>query len=263
MKYKLLALLAVILVTGNGSAEIPDTRLKQLVFEQHLGATIPGNLRFRDENGRNVILSEYWGRKPIILVPGYYGCPMLCSLVGNALVESMQDLRTTVGTDFEVIHFSIDPSETASVANAKKKSYLNIYRRNGASNGWHFLTGNKNEIDELCRIIGFPYEYDATIRQYAHPAGFLVLTPEGKIVRYFFGVDFPPRDLDAALAAASSGKTLSPARQWAFLCFHYGPLQGKYGALIMGVVRVFGIGTVIGIAFLIVRFSCVKRVRKT
>lgn len=239
--------------TQFASAEIPDAKLRQVNFEQKPGASISPNLQFRDESGRIVKLGDYLGRKPVILVPGYYGCPMLCTLVLNGLSETLLDLKTSVGPDFEVVNFSIDPSETPALAAAKEKNCLRSYGRPGAEQGWHFLTGDEAAIRQLCDEIGFSYAYDPQIKQYAHPSGFVVITPQGKIARYFMGVDYSARDLDASLTAASSNHTGSPVRQMLLLCFHYNPVTGKYGGLIINTVRACGILTLAGLGLFIAR----------
>lgn len=234
-------------------AEISDTALRQVIFEQKPGAAISPNLQFRDESGRNVKLGDYLGRKPVILVPGYYGCPMLCTLVVNGLSETLLDLKTSVGPDFVVVNFSIDPSETPALAAAKKKNYLRSYGRPGAEAGWHFLTGDEAAIRQLCDEIGFHYAYDPQIKQYAHPSGFVVITPQGKISRYFMGVDYSARELDASLTAASSNHTGSAVRQMLLLCFHYNPVTSKYGGFIINTVRVCGLLTVAILGLLVAR----------
>ncbi|HWB61049.1 MAG TPA: SCO family protein [Chthoniobacteraceae bacterium] len=242
-------------------AEIPDATLRQVVFEQKPGAQVSGALQFRDEAGRLVKLSDYLGDKPVILIPGYYRCPMLCTLVLNGAVEAMQDLPKSIGKDFVVVNFSIDPAETPQLAAAKKANYLRQYGRPGADAGWHFLTGDEPAIRQLCDEIGFHYAYDPQIGQFAHPSGFVVLTPDGKITRYFFGVNFSGKELDASLTAAASNHVEPGIRQLFLLCFHYSPITGKYGGLIVNITRVLGIATVLAIAAFILRAA--RRPRKT
>lgn len=260
---KPLALLLVLLsfLPESRAETVSEATLRTIRFDQKLGSQVSLDLPFRDETGATVKLGDYFGRKPVILVPGYYGCPMLCTLVLNGLIEALQDLRASVGDQFEVINFSIDPSETAALAAAKKHSYLRSYGRPGAAEGWRFLTGDTASIQKLTDEIGFRYAYDSTIKQYAHPSGFVVLTPQGKVSSYFFGVDFSASKLDSALVAAGANQTGSPIRELFLLCFHYSPITGKYGPLIINTVRLCGIATVLWLALLIGRSIARERAR--
>ena len=230
-----------------------EATLRSIRFDQKIGSQVSPDLTFQDETGTSVKLGDYLGRKPVILVPGYYECPMLCTLVLNGLIETLLDMRANVGDQFEVVNFSINPAETPALAAAKKHSSLRAYGRPGADQGWHFLTGDQASIARLADEIGFRYAYDSSIKQYAHPSGFVVLTPQGTIAQYFFGVDFSAKDLDSALVAASGEKTGSAVQQLFLLCFHYSPITGKYGQLIMNTVRICGIATVLCLGLLIGR----------
>ncbi|HEX4083527.1 MAG TPA: SCO family protein [Chthoniobacteraceae bacterium] len=256
------AILLLLICLANASAgTLSESQLKDIRFDQNIGRQVSLDLPFRDETGANVKLGDYFGHKPVILVPGYYGCPMLCTLVLNGLIGSLEDLRISVGNQFEVVNFSINPSETPALAAAKKRSYMRSYGRPGAEAGWKFLTGDQASIQKLADEIGFHYAYDSNIKQYAHPSGFVVLTPEGKISRYFFGVDYSAREIDTALTNASQEQTSSPVRQLFLLCFHYSPITGKYGNLIITTIRVLGIATVLWLGTLIVRSIARERVR--
>ncbi len=243
------------------SAPLSDDSLAAITFEQKLGEQIPSQLTFRDENGQPVQLGTYFGKKPVILLLGYYECPMLCGLVLNGMTESMQDLRWTIGKEFEVVNISIEPRETAALASAKKRTYLKRYGRPEAAAGWHFLTGDEASIKEIAHDIGFQYAYDEVSKQYAHPSGFVVLTPDGRISKYFLGVTFSARDLQGALATASSRSIGSRIQEFVLLCFHYRPITSKYGSAIMLSVRTLAIGTVLGLGFLIVKMGRTKRER--
>ncbi|HSU56062.1 MAG TPA: SCO family protein [Candidatus Dormibacteraeota bacterium] len=234
------------------TAPLPDSTLAQIEFDQRPGTQISPDLTFTDEEGQAVQLNKYFGTKPTILLLGYYECPMLCAMVLNGLIESLQDIRSNVGKDFEVVDISIDPRETPSLAAAKKRSCLKRYGRDGAAAGWHFLTGSEENIRKISAEVGFHYVYDPISKQYAHPSGFVVLTPDGRISRYFFGLQFPARDLYAALQAASTRSIGSRIEQLVLLCFHYRPITSKYGALIMGTVRVLAVATVLTLAWLII-----------
>jgi protein SCO1/2 len=210
------------------------------------------DLPFVDETGRAVRLGDYFGEKPVVLVLGYYGCPMLCTLVLNGLVETMEGMKWRVGNEFEVVNVSINPQELPALAAAKRQSYLKRYGRAGAENGWHFLTGKEPEIQTLAQAVGFGYRFDPASKQYAHPSGLVILTPHGKVSRYLFGVSFSSRELYTALKEASSNKVSSPIQELILLCFHYNPMTGKYSAMILGLVRMLSAATVLGLVALIV-----------
>jgi protein SCO1 len=236
-------------------SSLSEETLASLRFQQHLNAQISLDLNFRDETGRTLRLGDYFGRKPVILVLGYYECPMLCTLVNNGLVECLQDLKLDLGKEFDVVHVSIDPREAPALAAAKKRTFLRLYGRRGAEAGWHFLTGDEAAIRRLAAEVGFQYAYDAALKQYAHPSGIVVLTPGGKVARYFFGLTFPPRELAATLRDAGSEKTGSPVQQLLLICFHYNPLHGKYGTTVLTVLRLLGLLTVGSMLWVIVRAS--------
>jgi protein SCO1/2 len=230
---------------------LSDNQLANIRFDQKLNSQISLALPFRDENGNAVQLKNYFGTKPVILVLGYYQCPMLCTLTLNGMIESLQDLKWSIGKDFDVINVSIDPSETPALALAKKQNYLKRYGRSGASAGWHFLTGDEAAIRQLAGEVGFQFVYDPVSKQFAHPGGLIVLTPEGKVSRYVFGVTYGSKDVFTALQGASFHKVGSPIQQLVLLCFHYNPITGKYGAAIMLTVRVLGVATLLGLGWLI------------
>jgi len=231
---------------------VSEEVLKKINFDQKLGAQVSLDLQFRDESGKLVKLGDYFGGKPVILVLGYYGCPMLCTFVLNGMIGSLQDIKWEIGNQFEVINVSIDPHETPALAAAKKKAYVRRYGRHDASQGWHFLTGEGPAIQSLAGEIGFGYAYDAQIKQYAHPSGLIILNPQGKVSHYLSGVIYSTKELNEALADASASKVGSPIHQLFLLCFHYSPITGKYGALIMYGVRVTGILTLLLLGRLIV-----------
>ena len=256
MKNILCGLLLVLCLRAFAGGTLSPDTLARIGFEQKLDGQMPLDLPFRAENGRAVQLGDYFGSKPVILILGYYGCPMLCTLVNDGLIETLQDLRPDIGSQFNILSVSIDPDEKPALAAAKKREYLKRYGRPGAERGWHFLTGGEEPIRRLAGAAGFGYAYDAGVKQYAHPTGFLVLTPQGRISRYFFGVTFSPKELQAALADASADKTGSRIEQLFLLCFHYSPITGKYGALIMNVVRGSAAATLLalgGYVFVMVR----------
>ena len=247
MKMRATILLAsfafVRLVHALGPAE-----LRQVKFDQHPGQQVSRDVVFRDETGRAMKLGGLFGKRPILLVPGYYRCPMLCTLINDGLINALENLKASVGVDFDVVDLSIDPTETAEAAAQKKALYVRRYGRSGAAAGWHCLVGEQKAIAQLTDEIGFRYVYDTEARQYAHPSGIVVLTKDGKISRYVFGVTFNSTELRDALTAAKQGKSGSVLTQLFLLCYHYNPITGKYGALILSVLRAVSIGFVVLIA---------------
>jgi protein SCO1 len=221
--------------------------LSRVKFEQHPGQQISRDLVFGDESGRRVKLGDFFGKRPVILVLGYYRCPMLCTMINDGLINTLENLRANVGTDFDVVDLSIDANETAKAAAEKKAMYVRRYGRSGAAAGWHCLVGEANAIKQLTDEVGYRYAYDPEIKQYAHPSGVIVLTPDGKISRYVFGVTFNSTEVRDALAAAKQGKSGSVLSQIFLLCYHYNPITGKYGALILSVLRIASVGTLISL----------------
>jgi protein SCO1 len=247
----ILIALLVVLRTFVSAQTLPEQSLRKIAFDQKLGNSLSLDLPFRDEYGKSVKLRDYFGQRPVILVMGYYGCPMLCSFVLNGLTGGLQDVRLQMGKDYEVVYVGIDPTEKPPLALAKKQTYLKRFGQPGAANGWHFLTGDKPAIHQLAKQVGFNYEYDASSHQYAHPSGVVVLSPSGKISHYLSGVVFSGADLSAALVDAAAAKVGSPIEQIFLLCFHYSPTSGKYSDLILTVVRGLGLSVLIGlIAFI-------------
>ena len=229
--------------------------LSCVTLEQHPGEQLSRDLAFRDENGQPFHFGGQIGKQPTVLVPGYYRCPMLCPLINDGLIEALQELRMSIGRDFQVVDFSIDPRETPAEAARKKSEYVRRYGRTGEAEGWHCLVGDERSIARLADEIGFRYAYDPETKQYAHPSGIIVLTPDGKISRYIFGATFDARELRDALVAARGGESTSTLSEFFLLCYHYNPITGKYGALIMSIVRIAGIATVLGMGVSIVYFA--------
>jgi len=219
--------------------------LKEVGIDQKLNDTIPLNLAFRDEHGNPVQLAQFFTGKPVILTLVYYNRPMLCTQVLNALDRSLQTIPLDLGKDYTVVTVSIDPTDTSRVAEAKQAMYTGMYNRPGAQYGWHFLTGQEPQIKQLADAVGFRYAYDADSHQYAHASAIMVLTPEGKISKYFYGVVYPARDLRLGLVDASQEKIGTVADQLLLFCYHYDPHTGKYGLLISRVVQLGGIATVL------------------
>jgi protein SCO1/2 len=244
--------------TGPGSGPTPgpaaDARpaaLRDVAFDQRLGETLPLETALVDESGRAVRLGDYFGRRPVVLSLAYYGCPMLCTLSLNGLASAMKTLSFDAGREFEVVTLSFEHKETPQQAAAAKKGYLERYGRPQAAAGWHFLTGDAAAVAAVTRAVGFRYAWDEETRQYAHPTGVVVATPEGRIARYLYGVEYAPKDLRFALVEASAGRVGTPVDQLLLYCYEYDPVRGRYGAAIMRTVRFMGILTVLGLAALI------------
>jgi protein SCO1/2 len=221
--------------------------VKGVDFEQKLGATVPLGIHFRDESGREVTLAELGRGKPIVLVPAYYHCPMLCPLVITGVASSLETLKLDVGKDYSVIVVSIDPKETAKMASEAKAHFLHTYDRPGAAQGAHFLTGDDPQIHAVMDTIGFHYNYLPEKDQYAHAAGIVVLTPEGKVARYFYGVEYPPRDVRLGLVDASGEKIGSLVDKVILYCCTYDPTTGRYSAAILNIVRLGGVLTLVAL----------------
>ncbi|HEY2711323.1 MAG TPA: SCO family protein [Chthoniobacterales bacterium] len=229
--------------------------LKRITYDQHLGQQLSRDLVFQDSDKKRIALGDLFNDKPTLLVLGYYHCPMLCTLINDGLIESLQELRFNVGRDFNIIELSIDPNETPEIAAAKKREYLRRYGRPKAESGWHFLTGDEGTIGQLANELGFRFKYDPASHEYAHPSGFVVLTPGGGVSRYFFGVNFNPNELRSAIIAAGNGQKGSLIKELILLCCRYSPVTGKYGQLVLVVLRVLGVGTVVLMAWWILSLA--------
>jgi protein SCO1/2 len=221
--------------------------LRGVNLEQKLGQQVPLGLKFRDESGRAVDLKSYFGQRPVILALVYYSCQDICPLVLDGLVRSLRPLSFNIGDQFDVITVSFDPRDTAALAAAKKSDFVNRYGRPGAQEGWHFLTGDEHAIERLTESVGFRYNYESEKDRFGHATGIILLTPEGKIARYFYGIEFSPRDLRLGLIEASSNRIGSPIDQLLLFCYHYDPTAGKYNLLITNVIRLAAGATVIAL----------------
>ena len=234
---------------GNPSTGLPRA-LRDIKIEQKLDQQLPLDLTFRDESGQEVKLGQYFGKKPVVLALVYYDCPMLCTQVLNGMVTSFRVLPFQIGKEFEVVTVSFDPRETNTLAAKKKQLYINYLPEKmqaGARDGWHFLTGDPNNIERLTEAVGFHYRYDETTKQFAHASGIMLTTPQGKLSRYFYGIEYAPRDLRLGLIESSENKIGSPVDQLLLYCYHYDPATGTYGAAIMKVMRIAGVLTMLAI----------------
>ena len=231
-------------------ANVRPPGLKNVGIEQHLDEQIPPDLEFRDETGKSVRLGNYFGRKPIILNLVYYQCPMLCGEVLSGLESALRVLKFDIGREFDVLTVSFDSHETPEMASKKKAEFLKRYGRSGASEGWHFLTGPQQSINALTKAAGFQYQYDPRTGQFAHATAIMLLTPDGKIAQYYYGVEYAPKDLRLGLIQASQNKIGNLADQVLLYCYHYDPTTGKYGAVIARVLQLSGLATIVGLGIL-------------
>jgi protein SCO1/2 len=230
----------------------PGTILKGVGFDQNLGRQIPLDIPFVDEQGRVRTLGEYFGKRPVILSLVYFRCPMLCGQTLVSLTRTLRALPTSPGDGFDVLTVSFDPEEASELAAAKKKTTLDYLGRARADRGWHFLTGTSESIERLTRSVGFQYKYNPISKQYAHAAGLVILSPDGLITRYFFGVDYPPKELETTLDQAAAREVGSPIARLLMLCYDYDPATGKYTLAIVRVLQVLGAGTALALGAYVV-----------
>jgi protein SCO1/2 len=260
--YRLLVALCLLTALGaprpalaHHHAQHTPPLLQHVDFEQRLQAFIPLDLVFRDETGRPVSLGDYFstfsafstGTRPVILTLVYYDCPNLCTLVLNGLLRTLRALSLTVGENFQVLTVSIDPQDTPALAAARRAQYLRAYNRPAAADGWHFLTGSPEAIQTLAQAVGFRYTYDASRDEFAHASGIMVLTPQGQLARYFYGVEYAPRDVRLGLVEAAAQKIGSPMDRLLLLCYHYDPASGTYTPVILRTLRVAGVATILAV----------------
>jgi protein SCO1 len=229
---------------GVSSTTMP-AQLQNVGFDPQLNAQMPLDLPFVDENGSNVQLRDYFKQKPVVLAFVYYGCPMLCNQVEQGVVGSLRMLSFTPGRDYEVVFVSFDPRESADMAAQKKKSALAHFRRPETASGWHFLTGTKESIDVATKAANFRYSFDTKNNLFAHASGIMLLTPDGRISRYFYGVEYPGRDMRLGLVDASAGKIGTPVDRALLFCYQYDPSSATYSASILKIIRLGGILTVL------------------
>lgn len=226
-------------------ANVRPPGLKNVGIQQNLNQQVPADLVFTDDLGRKVRLGNYYGKKPLILNLVYFTCPMLCGEELSGLESALRVLKFDVGKEFDVITVSFDPKDTPEAAAQKKEQILRRYKRPGAEQGWHFLVGQQDSIDAIAKAVGFQYEYDAKTEQFAHTTAIMVLTPEGKISQYYYGIDYPPKDLRLGLVEASQNKIGNVVDELLLYCYHYDPEKGKYSATVLRVLRVMGVATML------------------
>ncbi|MGB5036532.1 MAG: SCO family protein, partial [Blastocatellia bacterium] len=241
----LLLSVACLVVPARGQSAQEQAVLNQIDFEQRLNEQVPLDAVFTDEDGKQVQLTQYFGKRPVILVMVFYECPMLCTEILNGTLRMMQEMAFTAGQEYEVVTISIDPREGPVEAMGKKSQYMRRYNREGTWGSWHFLTGKDDEIHRVADAIGYKYFYDEETAQYVHASGITVLTPTGRVSRYFYGVQYDAGDVRLGLVEASANKIGSPVDKLLLFCYHYDPSSGKYNVAVMSFVRVFGVFTVL------------------
>ena len=237
---------------GLGAANVKPSILDKVGIDQRLNEQLPLQTTFHDESGRTVQLGEYFKDRPVVLALVYYTCPMLCSEVLNGLTSSLKMVQFTAGKEFDVVAISINPREGPADALKKRAGYIQRYHRPGSEVGWHFLTGDEPSIQAVAKAAGFRYTWDPSIQQYAHASGIMVVTPQGKLAQYYYGIEYSPRDLRLGLINASENKIGSLVDQLLLYCYHYDPATGKYSLAILRLVRVAGAATALGIGVLVI-----------
>jgi protein SCO1/2 len=257
----ILLLLSACPSAARGQEAPPPPFLSDIGIDQRLGEQVPLDLVFRDEAGKPVKLGDLVKDRPTILMLVYYECPMLCTMSLNDLLKALKVTPLDVGKHFDIVTVSFDPREGPDLAMAKKDSYVRQYARDGAAEGWHFLTGEADPIRALTQAVGFRYTWDEPTQQFAHASGFMILTPGGKLARYFYGHNYSPSDLRLSLVEASGGKIGSKTDAILLYCFHYDPAKGKYSLAIMNLLRVLGLLTVALLGGFVVR-SLVQEKRR-
>jgi protein SCO1/2 len=244
--------------SGIVASNVPP-QFKDVTFAQRLGDRLPLDVRLKDETGRDVALGEFFGKKPVVLSFVYYQCPMLCTQVMNGISSTLRVIPFTAGKEFDVVLVSFDPRDTPEAANAKKRAHLDHWAARDTSDGWHFLTGDEAAIRRVTSAAGFTYQWDEQTQQFAHVSGLLVANADGTLSRYFYGVEFSPKDLRLALVDSGNGKVGSVIDELLLYCYQYDPSHGRYGAVFMNILRLGGVVTV----SLIVGFTVLMRWRES
>lgn len=240
--------------------ELP-TELDDVGFDQRVGESLPLETSFRDASGQEITLGELFGRRPVVVAPVYFDCPMLCTMVLNGLSSSLRELAFTAGDEYEVVVFSFNPADTPEKAKEKKEVTLDRLGLPEAAPGWHFLTGDEAAIASLTEAMGFRYRYNEATGEFSHTAGIIVATPEGRIARYFFGISYPPRDVRLSMVEAADERIGSVVDQVLLFCFRYDPTTGKYSAATLNILRLLGAVTVIALAVFVIAMLRRERLR--
>ena len=247
LPYRGIGLLALALVAvapfplrAQQPASAQPALLRGVGISQQMNQQVPANLAFRDETGKPVRLADYFGEKPIVLSLVYFSCPSMCTEVLNGELRALQNIPLDLGKDYQAVTVSFDPKDSPAEAAVKKRIYTGLYGRPGAPAGWHFLTGDQRSIAALTGAVGFRYTYDQPSGQFAHATAIMILTPQGRVARYFYGIQYPSRDVRLGLVEASQGKIGSATDAALLFCYHYDPLTGKYGLIVVNLLRIGG-----------------------
>ncbi len=247
--------------SGYTSMGLPEA-VKTVGIDQKLNQQLPLDAVFKDEQGREVRLGEYFKGKPVVVSLVYYSCPMLCNQVLNGMLGGFRQIPFNIGEQYEVVTVSFDAKETPELAAKKKETYIKAYNRPSGNAGWHFLTGDEANIKRLADAVGFRYHWDDKTQQFAHASGIMLATPEGKLARYFYGIEYPARFMRLGLVEASENKIGSPVDTLMLYCYHYDPATGKYGAVVMNIVRGGGVLALIGFVILFLLLRKIARRRQ-
>jgi protein SCO1/2 len=229
------------------AADVRPAALREVGIDQRLGEPLPLDATFTDDQGRAVTLGDYFGAKPVVLVMTYFECPMLCTLVLNGLGKTLKTMSFEPGQEFDVVAVSFDPRDTPATAAKKKAAYVADYGKPATADGWHFLTGDQASIERVAKAVGFRYRWIPEEKQFAHAAAIMVATPDGRIARYHYGVDYAGRDLRLSLVEAADHKIGSAVDALLLFCYRYDPATGKYGAVALNMVRAGGVATVLAL----------------
>ncbi len=235
--------------------------LSNVGIDQHLDQQLPMSVTFTNETGKQIKLGDLFGKRPVLLAFVYFECPMLCTEVLNGLTAGLLPLDLNAGKDFDVIAISFNPKDSFQLAAAKKKNYVNRYHRAGTEAGWHFLSGDSAAIGAVTRAAGFRYVYDSVSQQYAHASGVILTTPEGKISKYFFGIEYAPKELKYALMEASNARIGTLTDQFLLFCYHYDPMRSKNGATIVSLIRFSGAATLLALGMLFIVLRSIRKKR--
>ncbi|MBK5292836.1 MAG: SCO family protein [Acidobacteriia bacterium] len=250
LRFSLHLLLAASALAGvenvNPDANMPQA-LRGVGIDQKLNSLAPLDLEFTDESGVRKPLRAFMNGRPAVLALVYYECPMLCTMELNGLLRALRAMPLTAGKEFDILTVSFNPKDTPAMAAAKKAEYLGKYRRPAAAHGWHFLTGSEENIQKLTKAAGYRYQMDPSSGQWVHASGIMVLTPEGRLARYFYGIEYSARDLRLGLVEAGKGRIGNTVDQILLFCYHYDPATGKYGMVVMNLIRAGGVATVLAL----------------
>lgn len=251
------SVLVCLFMTLSAMGAVPRSlppQLQGVGIDQHMGASLPLNATFTDQDGQRVQLGQYFKGKPVLFAPVYFTCPMLCNQILSGVVAGLRPLSLKPGRDFEIVAMSFNPSDTPGQARQKRDEFAHSYSSRVGVAGWHFLTGPQQSIDRVTKALGFRYRWDAEHHMFVHASGIMIATPEGRLARYFYGVEFEPKDLKLGLVEASHNRIGSPVDQILLFCYHYDPTTGKYGAVVVDLLRITSVLVLVVLTGMLVFF---------